>query len=95
MDRPRAASRNRWPRWTAPAFDRCLLLALIYPIVTVFAVWALSGHVGPAERALGLRPDDPASRYPDLWRGLSFFSAAGSEQVDFGSHARRQGGARA
>jgi hypothetical protein len=21
------------PRWTAPAFDRCLLLALIYPIV--------------------------------------------------------------
>src|SRR5229473_2159432 len=64
------------PRWTADALDRCLLLALIYPIVTVFAVWAFSGHVGPAERALGLPPDDPASRYPDLWRGLSFLSTA-------------------
>jgi hypothetical protein len=64
------------PRWTAPAFDRCLLLALIYPIVTVFAVWAFSGHVGPAERALGLPPDDPASHYPDLWRSLSFLSTA-------------------
>jgi hypothetical protein len=58
------------PRWTAPAFDRCLLLALVYPIVTVFAVWAFSGHVGPAERTLGLPPDDPAYRYPGLWRGL-------------------------
>jgi ABC-type sugar transport system permease subunit len=64
------------PRWTAPAFDRCLLLALIYPIVTVFAVWAFSGHMGLAERALVLPPDDPASRHPDLWRGLSFLSAA-------------------
>jgi len=64
------------PRWTAPAFDRCLLLALIYPIVTVFAVWAFSGHVGPAERALGLLPDDPIYLYPRLWRGLSFASAA-------------------
>src|SRR6267154_5460029 len=50
------------------------LLALIYPIVTVFAVWAFSGHVGPAERALGLPPDDPASHYPDLWRSMSFLS---------------------
>jgi hypothetical protein len=41
--------------WTAPAFDRCLLLALIYPIATIFVIWAISGHVGPAEAALGLR----------------------------------------
>src|SRR5262249_32252552 len=44
------------PLWTAPAFDRCLLLALIYPVVTIFIIWAVSGHVGPAEAALGLRP---------------------------------------
>jgi hypothetical protein len=27
------------PLWTAPAFDRCLLLALIYPITTIFLIW--------------------------------------------------------
>ncbi len=41
-------------RWTAPAFDRCLLLALLYPFVTIVGVWIWSGHVGVAERALGL-----------------------------------------
>jgi len=45
------------PLWTAPAFDCCLLLALIYPIATIFAIWAISGFVGPAEAALGLKPD--------------------------------------
>jgi hypothetical protein len=47
------------PLWTAPAFDRCLLLALIYPIATIFLIWAISGQVGPAEAALGLKPDIP------------------------------------
>jgi hypothetical protein len=37
--------------WTAPAFDRCLLLALIYPVMTIFVIWAVSGEVGPAEQA--------------------------------------------
>ena len=41
-------------RWTAPALDRCMLLAIVYPIVTIVAVWVWSGHVGVAERALGL-----------------------------------------
>jgi Domain of unknown function (DUF4062) len=36
-------------RWTASAFDRCLLLALLYPIVTIVAVWAWSGHMGVVE----------------------------------------------
>jgi hypothetical protein len=45
------------PFWTAPAFDRCLLLALIYPIATIFLIWAISSHVGPAEAALGLKRD--------------------------------------
>jgi hypothetical protein len=35
----------------------CLLLALLYPIVTVFIMWAVSGHVGPAEAVLGLKAD--------------------------------------
>jgi hypothetical protein len=50
------------PLWTAPAFDRCLLLALIYPIATIFVIWAISGHVGPAEAALGLDNNFPAWR---------------------------------
>jgi hypothetical protein len=47
------------PLWTAPALDRCLLLALIYPIATILVIWAISGHVGPAEAALGLKPALP------------------------------------
>ena len=57
------------PLWTAPAFDRCLLLALIYPFATIFIIWAVSGHVGPAERALGLKPD-----ISGWWRYLSLGS---------------------
>ena len=45
------------PLWTTLSFDRCLLLALIYPVATIFAIWAVSGHVGPAEAALGLEPN--------------------------------------
>jgi hypothetical protein len=55
---PRAFGlRTPAPLWTAPAFDRCLLLALIYPIATIFIIWAVSGHVGPAEHALGFKSD--------------------------------------
>jgi hypothetical protein len=45
------------PLWTAPAFDRCLVLALLYPIATIFIIWVVSGHVGPAEAALRMKPD--------------------------------------
>jgi len=47
------------PLWTAASFKCCLLLALIYPIVTIFMIWTVSGHVGPAEAALGLKSDLP------------------------------------
>jgi hypothetical protein len=40
-------------RWTARAFDQCLLLALIYPIATILAVWIWTAHAGGAERILG------------------------------------------
>jgi hypothetical protein len=45
------------PLWTPHAFDRCLFLALVYPIATIFIIWAVSGHAGPAEMALGLKPN--------------------------------------
>jgi hypothetical protein len=47
------------PLWTAIAFDRCVLLALIYPIATILIIWAASGHVGPAEAALQLKSGLP------------------------------------
>jgi hypothetical protein len=47
------------PLWTASAFDRCVLLALIYPIATILIIWAAAGHVGPAEAALQLKSDLP------------------------------------
>jgi hypothetical protein len=59
------------PRWTAPAFDRCLLLAVIYPVITIFAVWSFSGHAGLAEQALFLQKDDPFDYYAGLHRLLT------------------------
>jgi hypothetical protein len=44
------------PLWTASSLNRCLLLSLIYPIATILLIWAVSGHVGPAEAVLGLKP---------------------------------------
>ena len=44
------------PLWSAPAYDRCLLLALIYPIAVLLLGWAVSNHVGLAEAALGFKP---------------------------------------
>jgi hypothetical protein len=40
--------------WTAGSFDRCLLLALHYPIVAMLFILAVSGDTGPAESAVGL-----------------------------------------
>jgi hypothetical protein len=50
---------NPAPLWTAPAFDRCLVLALIYPLVTIFLFWAAFGEKGEAEAALGLTDNLP------------------------------------
>ena len=70
---PRAFGlRKPAPLWTAPAFDRCLLLALIYPIATIFLIWAISGHVGPAEEALGMKPDVPGSSRSSTMAGVGF-----------------------
>src|SRR5208282_5395008 len=61
-------------RWTAPAFDRCLLLALLYPVAAIYVVWIWSGHVGVAERAVGLlatTAGDPFGGLKRLAFGLS------------------------
>lgn len=59
---PMSARQCRWfgldtaaPLWSAPAYHRCLLLALAYPLAMVFVGWTLSGHVGQAEEALGFK----------------------------------------
>ena len=73
------------PFWTAPAYDRCLLIALLYPLVMIYAMWGFSGHVGPGEAAVGL-PDDAGG-----WRrllaigviltmNLSFYAAKDTER---------------
>jgi hypothetical protein len=58
------------PLWTAATFDYCLFLALYYPILTIFIIWAASSasgqEVGLVEGALGLKPDLPVWR-----RGLA------------------------
>lgn len=35
-------NRDKPPLWTPASFDRCLLLALLYPILTIFAFWILT-----------------------------------------------------
>ena len=49
--------------WTTRALDRCLWLALIYPVTTIFLVWAISGAAnGPVEQALKLNAADGPHR---------------------------------
>ena len=74
------AGRTSVPLWTAVSLNRCLLLALIYPIVTIFVIWAISGHVGPAERAL--HPDPRMTilhrSFPTAVIGLCIFTILGA-----------------
>jgi hypothetical protein len=73
------------PLWTAAAFDRCLLLALLYPIAMIFIMWAVSGHVGPAEAVLRLQRD-----LPGWTRGISVM-AIGVSAVAFWRSFRTSG----
>lgn len=52
------------PDWTGPALDTCALLAVIYPMATVWLVWAFSGEGGPIADLLGLQAG------ADLWRRI-------------------------
>lgn len=57
--------RGSYPLWTGIAFDQCMLLALVYPVLVVLITWSISGQVGPADSSLGLR-----SMLPAWWRAL-------------------------
>jgi hypothetical protein len=59
------------PFWTAPAYDRCLLIALLYPLAVLFVVWGVSGEVGKAEAAL-LLPEG----VHEWWRVMFLFALA-------------------
>lgn len=50
------------PLWTVNSYDRCLLIALSYPIAVILILWAWFGHVGPAEASLGLKKADIIGR---------------------------------
>lgn len=75
--------------WTAPAFDRCLLLALLYPVGVIFLVWAVSGEIGPAEQALALKTVDGWRRFLSIvaiafttFANFAMWRAWGTEQAD-------------
>lgn len=42
------------PLWTAPAFDRCLLLAVIYPLTSIILFWSVIPEVNQAQKVLHL-----------------------------------------
>jgi hypothetical protein len=46
-------NREAWPYWTGWSFDRCALLALIYPLASLFAVWVWTGQAGAIGNLIG------------------------------------------
>src|SRR5262249_17324841 len=42
------------PLWTASAFDRCLLIAAIYPLTSLIVFWALTGVSSQAQGVVKL-----------------------------------------
>ena len=52
-----------WPCWTARSFDRCALMAVVYPFLSLHATWLISGEAGDLGETLRLRAEpDPGSR---------------------------------
>lgn len=45
-------NRRPAPFWTGQALDTCALLALAYPLLSIFVVWAVAGDVGPVGELL-------------------------------------------
>lgn len=56
----------RAPLWTAQSFDRCLAIAVCYPILMIISAWAVTGHVGAVETILKMKSTAPLSRYTVL-----------------------------
>src|SRR3954447_18540759 len=48
-------NREQHPYWTGWSFDRCALLGLIYPLLSLFIVWVCTGESGSISEWLGLK----------------------------------------
>lgn len=85
FDGPPEKRADRAPLWTASSYDRCLMLALIYPLICVFVVWAISGETGPVEEALRFSAVSVPKRSLLLVlvasTGLAFYFALTSEKI--------------
>ena len=44
-----------WPCWTASSFDRCALIAVVYPVLGMFVTWVFLGEAGDLGERLALR----------------------------------------
>lgn len=65
-------NRHRYPYWTGRSFDRCTLLALVYPLLSLFAVWVWTGEDGELVRFLGLMPESDGWHRGPVMAALSF-----------------------
>lgn len=57
--------------WTWKLYDRCLLLAVVYPILILFAVWAVSGAEGRIGTIVVLEGEVPAWKRAAAIGGLA------------------------
>jgi hypothetical protein len=61
--------------WTGPAFDRCILIAIIYPLSSLMVFWSIDGEVGQSQFVLRL------PEIHDRWRLFILAVAAVSEII--------------
>jgi hypothetical protein len=52
-------NREAHPYWTCWSFDRCALLALVYPLLSLFVVWVWTGESGPIAEWLKMKHGAP------------------------------------
>ena len=56
---PFIRNRRRAPYWTGWSFDKCALLAVVYPFMGMFATWVWAGEAGEVGETLGLTKASP------------------------------------
>ena len=80
--------------WTAPALDRCILFAFIYPQAMIILGWVISGVAGPAEQVLGLITLHGVGQRFTAVAGLGFSIAAYWNAQNLVGQMSRSGGIR-
>ena len=71
------------PAWSAAAYNQCLLLALVYPTVSVFVIWGATGQIGTAEEAIGL------GEIPEDWLRWGLLASIAVVKLAIGYSRRR------